>query len=86
LKKHSLIIISFLVFNALGYSQLSDLCFLPPSITIEPISTIVALGNNGNFNTTDIGTNSYQWQVSTNGGNTFSNINNGTEYSGANTN
>jgi hypothetical protein len=98
LKKHSFIIISFLVFNALGYSQLSDLYFLPPlkqgsnnlavkeqTISIETVDQRVFLGSNETVGLSSAYADKYQWQVSTDGGSTFNTISDGTEYTGTQT-
>lgn len=47
----------------------------PPSITAQPADVVLCQGGNATFNSTISGTgNSYQWQVSTDGGTTYSNI------------
>ncbi len=57
-----------------------------PSISSQPISTLVYDTSNASFSTNASNASSYQWQVSTNGGASFSNLTNGSEYSGAQTN
>jgi len=47
----------------------------PASITSQPTSVTVCAGNNASFTVTATGTNiTYQWQVSSNGGSTYTNI------------
>lgn len=49
--------------------------YLPVSIAQQPVSLSKCVGNNVTFTTTATGTGiSYQWQVSTNGGTSFTNI------------
>jgi len=56
------------------------------AITVQPISGTYCTGITGSFTTTVTGTaNSLQWQVSTNGGSTFTNVANNATYSGATT-
>ena len=51
----------------------------PASLTLQPTATTVCEGSNASFSVAATGTNiSYQWQVSTNGGATFANINGAT--------
>ena len=57
-----------------------------PTITVQPVNQMVFVANDGTFGLTDSGTDSYQWQVSTDGGSNFSNISDGTAYSGTQTN
>ncbi len=58
-----------------------------PSIIANPISTVDNAGNNTSFTAAATGnpTPTVQWQVSTDGGTTFTNVSNGDNYSGANT-
>ncbi|WP_266203368.1 Ig-like domain-containing protein [Pontibacter kalidii] len=57
-----------------------------PVITAHPTSRTITGGQNTSFTVTANGTDlAYQWQVSKDGGNTFSNISNGLGYSGATT-
>jgi hypothetical protein len=53
------------------------------TITTQPTGITVCNGNNANFTVAATNANSYQWQISTNGGLLFSNITNGGSYSGA---
>lgn len=47
----------------------------PANITAQPVNVTVCSGNNASFSVTATGTNiTYQWQVSTDGGTTFTNI------------
>lgn len=57
-----------------------------PAISIQPTDERVFLNNNGSFTLTVSSADVFQWQVSTDGGTTFSNITDGTEYSGTQTN
>ncbi|UOY05613.1 DUF11 domain-containing protein [Muricauda sp. SCSIO 64092] len=57
-----------------------------PTITVQPVNQRVFIDNDGTFGLTDSGTDSYQWQVSTDGGSNFSNISDGAAYSGTQTN
>jgi adhesin/invasin len=56
-------------------------------ITTNPTNATVAIGNNASFTASGSGNPSptVQWEVSTDGGITFSNVSNGSLYSGANT-
>ena len=56
-----------------------------PNINAQPINQTVFVGANATFNTTATNVSTYQWQVSTDSGSTFSNISNGTDYFGAQT-
>ena len=57
-----------------------------PTITTQPADSSVNEGENTSFSVSATGTTlSYQWQVSTDGGSTFSNITDGGIYSGATT-
>ncbi len=57
----------------------------PITIDTQPSDQTVILGTNGTFTTSTTNADTYQWQVSTNGGGSFSNIANGSEYSGVDT-
>lgn len=58
-----------------------------PTITSQPSNTTKCEGQTANFGVSATGTSvSFQWQLSTNGGSTWSNISNNTTYSGATTN
>lgn len=46
-----------------------------PSISAQPSSQNICAGSNANFSITASGVTSYQWQLSTNGGASFNNIN-----------
>jgi hypothetical protein len=62
---------------------------IPPilSITNQPTNAVACVGGNATFSVTTTGSSiSYKWQESTDGGSTWSNINNGGIYSGATTN
>jgi hypothetical protein len=57
---------------------------LGPSITLQPVDRIVRAGQDAQFTVAASGTPApgYQWQVSTNGGSTWSNLTNAPPYSG----
>ncbi len=53
-----------------------------PSVTSNPVSVIIAKGQNTTFSTTAAGSGlAYLWQISTNGGGLFTNLANGGNYS-----
>lgn len=56
-----------------------------PAITIEPLNELVLAGNNVTFSVAaySAATPSYQWQVSTDGGGTWSNLTDNTTYAGS---
>lgn len=47
---------------------------VPPNITTQPLSQSVCVGNNATFTVAATGVTTYQWQISTNNGVTFTNI------------
>lgn len=51
----------------------------------QPMDQTVFAGNQAHFSVTVNNADQYQWQVSTNGGGTYANITNGSEYSGTQT-
>ena len=53
------------------------------SSTSQPTNVRTIIGNSVSFSVTALNTNTYQWQVSTDGGAVFNDVNNGAEYSGA---
>ncbi len=55
-------------------------------IDTEPTGQNVFVSDNANFSVSTTNADTYQWQVSTNGGGTFSDITNGSEYAGVTTN
>ncbi len=59
----------------------------PAAITAQPVDQTICTDKVATFSVTASGTATlgYQWQVSTDGGNTYTNITNGGVYSGANT-
>ncbi|TAI46698.1 HYR domain-containing protein [Flagellimonas allohymeniacidonis] len=57
----------------------------PFEITSQPVNQTVFAGNNATFSVTANNVDTYQWQVSTNGGGSYSNISDGSEYSGTQT-
>lgn len=56
-----------------------------PVITVQPTNQIVCAGANTSFSITSASATSFQWQISTDGGATYSNISNAGVYSGATT-
>ena len=56
-----------------------------PTITLQPADQRVFLPDDGAFNLTASGADTYQWQVSTDSGTTFNDISDGAEYSGTTT-
>ncbi len=54
-------------------------------IATQPTAQTVFVGNNGSFNVNGINADTYQWQVSTDNGVNYSDIVDGTEYSGTQT-
>ncbi len=54
-----------------------------PVITTQPVNQAICVGANTLFSIASAGANSFQWQVSTDGGNTFTNLSNSGVYSGA---
>jgi uncharacterized repeat protein (TIGR01451 family) len=56
-----------------------------PSITTQPVNQRVFIDNDGSFNLAETGTDTYQWQVSTDGGSNFNDIVDGSDYSGTQT-
>ncbi|MFS4416774.1 DUF11 domain-containing protein [Maribacter sp. 2307ULW6-5] len=56
-----------------------------PTISVAPTDQRVFLGNNGAVGLTASDTDTYQWEVSTDGGTTFTAIADGSEYSGTQT-
>ncbi len=57
----------------------------PIGITSQPSNQTVNVGDNGIFTVAVANANTFQWQVSTNGGGSYTNIMDGTEYSGTQT-
>lgn len=61
--------------SALTYSNTISVSFQPSaSITVHPNSTSVVEGGNTSFSVSATNATSYQWQVSTNGGSSYTNI------------
>ncbi|MDC6390307.1 DUF11 domain-containing protein [Maribacter sp. PR1] len=56
-----------------------------PNITVQPMDTTTFVNTDSNIESMDDGDN-YQWQLSTDGGTTFNDISDGSEYSGTTTN
>ncbi|MCB0371516.1 MAG: hypothetical protein KDD31_00745 [Muricauda sp.] len=57
----------------------------PFSITTQPTDQNVIVDNNGNFSVVGSGTDTYQWEVSTDGGSNFVPLADGADYSGTST-
>ena len=57
----------------------------PFSITTQPTDQNVIVGNNGSFSVVGNGTDTYQWEVSTDGGSNFVPLADGADYSGTST-
>ena len=76
-------------FNANGSSTATATVTVSgaPAITTQPTTQTIVAGQNGSFTAAASGTPAptLQWQVSTNGGTTFSNLANGAPYSGVTT-
>ncbi len=56
-----------------------------PAITAQPANQTVCAGGNASFSITSASATSFQWQVSTDGGVTYTNLTNGGVYSGVTT-
>ena len=54
-----------------------------PVITSQPVNQIICAGSSASFSIISAGAGSFQWQVSTDGGITYSSLSNGGVYSGA---
>jgi Fungalysin metallopeptidase (M36)/PA domain/Fungalysin/Thermolysin Propeptide Motif len=72
--------LSPLTTNAVTISVASAL-----SITGQPVAATICAGTNTSFAVTAVGAGNYQWQVSTDGGATYTDVANGGVYSGATT-
>jgi hypothetical protein len=60
--------------------------YTPVSVTANPANSLLCENSNTSFSVTAAGTTpAYQWQVSTNGGTTFTNVSNSALYTGATT-
>jgi len=59
----------------------------PATVTTQPVASVICSGGNASFTVAGTSTLAiiYQWQVSTDGGNTYTNISNGGSYSGTTT-
>lgn len=57
----------------------------PIMIDTQPSNQIVSVGSNGTFTSSTSNADTYQWQVSTNSGLSFSDISDGSDYSGTST-
>ena len=69
--------------NSLDVEQ--TITVAPFTIDTQPINQTVVIGNNGSFNVSASNVDTYQWEVSTDGGSNFSPIIDGSEYSGTQT-
>lgn len=70
---------------AAGTGTCSSNPCVTPNITLQPLSNSNCASNGVNLVVTATGASSYQWQISTDGGATFSNLSNGGVYSGVTT-
>lgn len=57
----------------------------PFTISTQPSNQNIVVGNNGTFSVTTNGADTYQWEVSTNGGSSFAPLVDGADYSGTQT-
>jgi hypothetical protein len=62
---------------------ISSLCTVAPTISAQPVATAICSDGNAAFSVSGVTIASYQWQVSTNGGSTWTDIVNGGVYSNA---
>ncbi|MCK0192373.1 C-type lectin domain-containing protein [Arenibacter sp. F20364] len=69
--------------NSLEVSQV--ITIVPYTITSEPDDRTIFAGNSTSFIVSAINVNTYQWQVSNDGGLNFSDLSNGVDYSGTDT-
>jgi hypothetical protein len=71
--------------DVIGYDRVP--AAVPPSITMQPVSLTVMVGHNAQFTVAASGmpAPTYQWQISTNGGLSWSNLSNNPPYSGVTT-
>ncbi|MEQ5792181.1 hypothetical protein J4E06_14030 [Muricauda sp. NFXS6] len=69
--------------NSLDVEQI--ITINPFTISTQPADQTVVIGNNGAFSVTANNADTYQWQVSTDGGSNFAPIVDGAEYSGTQT-
>lgn len=69
--------------NTLNVQQ--TITVTPFSIATQPVDQSIIVGANGGFSVTASGTDTYQWEVSTDGGSSFIPISDGAEYSGSQT-
>lgn len=60
-------------------------CASAPAIGTQPVASTICAGASTTFTAASTGATSYQWQVSTNGGSTWTNVTNGGVYSTATT-
>ncbi len=58
----------------------------PATIVTQPVNVTTIVSTNANFTVIANDTDTYQWQMSTDGGVSYTNINDGSEYSGTQTN
>ena len=56
-----------------------------PTISTQPVDQVVFVNNNATFTVTTADVDTYQWQLSTDGGTSFNNIADGSDYSGTQT-
>jgi hypothetical protein len=76
------------IYNTSGFSNevvITRSTGTPTVISTQPLAQSICVPNNATFSVVANVADSYQWQVSTNGGSSWSNVANGGAYSGANT-
>mgnify|MGYP001163306811 CR=1 FL=1 len=56
-----------------------------PAVTAQPAAQIICVNTNTSFSITSASATAFQWQVSTNGGGSWTNVTNGAVYAGATT-
>lgn len=77
---------SFVVGDNEDYGvYIKQACTVAPIISVQPAAQAICEGANTSISVTATNATTYQWQVSTNGGTTWTNINNGGVYSNATT-
>ncbi|MCK0160754.1 PA14 domain-containing protein [Allomuricauda sp. F6463D] len=69
--------------NSLDVEQ--TITVTPLAISTQPSNQTVVVGNNGSFSVVTANVDTYQWEVSTDGGSNFTPISDGSEYTGTQT-
>jgi len=73
--------------NGVPATHINGALVMPPLIILQPDDALVCegIGNTAQFKMQAVGTmHTYQWQLSQNGGNTWTDLNNNTQYQGVN--